>query len=332
MVQIVIEKSPVPIIWIDTSVITNITRARETPDKLDETQYKRATELNKNIKNLSRQGKIICPLAGQELEVWINRNAWLDTINDLGMGINCINKYSIQDSQLNSAMLAYAKNSNEINLSYLDIFFKDPVDELQTTLQQPFYITTRSDIIFGAEHQKSKKIDLLKSLNTQRERNVKNNISYSQQLKHEQLGDIEALVTSANNVVTDTSDSHDGRNDIYGYSKLMKQIETFSHYSGKRQDVKGLIKFYKSDYNKLTPYTNISARMFAKIMSDPQEIKTGDPMDIEHASSILPYVDLYITDKPWRTFINKERIGKLYNTDVCYIGDSNTITQFFDAI
>lgn len=328
MVQVVIEKSIIPIIWIDTAVIASITMARECPEKLDKIQYQRATDINENIKKLSRQGKIICPLASQEIEIWINRDSWLDTINDLGMGINCINRYSIQESQLHAAMLAYTKNSGEINLSYLDIFFKDPVDEIKTILQQPFYITTRSDVIFGAEHQKTKKKDLLKSLNQQREKNVKNKISYSQQLKHEQLGDIEALLISAENIATGASDE----NDIYGYSKLMKQIEVFSYYSGKSQDVKGLIKFYKSDYNYLAPYTNISARMFAKIMSDPQEIKTGDPMDIEHASSILPYVDLYITDKPWRTFINKERLGKLYDTEVCYIGDTNNVTRFFNAI
>ncbi len=229
-------------------------------------------------------------------------------------------------------MKAYVNDEASIKLRYLDIFHNDPVEELRSLLQQPLYVTVRGNVLFGAEYRKDQKKELLEKLNNQRNNNVKNNISYSEQLEKEFVGELDALRVSINELASGKYDSAEDSIEIFGYVTLIEPLEHWSHYSGKENDFTGLMEFYNSEYNKSIPYTNISARMFAKIMTDPQTIKSGDPMDIEHASSILPYANLFITDKHWSSFLNRKRIGELYNTQVCYIGDSSEINKYFSEL
>jgi len=332
MTKVKIQKSSVPIVWIDTSIISNMTIARENPDKLQEIQLQRIYNLTQNIREASRKGRVICPLANQEMEIWIDRDSWLDTIHDLGLGISCVAPKSIQNTQLYAAIDSYAKREAEIRLSYLDLFHSDPVKELYQTLNQPVYVTVRTDVLFGAGYQKATKEKLLNKLNEQRERNVKKGIRYPRQLEREQVGELEALLIALNEYESGNYDPDDHMNILFSRAELVQQLDHLSYRIGNEQEVSDLISFYKSPYNACIPHTNISARMFAKIMVDPQEIKTGDPSDIEHAATMIPYVDLFITDKHWRTFLRKEEIDKTYNTSICYIGDSEEIDDFFDVL
>lgn len=334
MVSFVIKKCAIPIVWIDTSIITNMTIARISPTQLDQLQLKRIRTLYNDIKVATRKGKVICPLSSQEQEVWIDRDDWLDTIHDLGLGITCNCRKNIQDTQIHAAMKAYVSGKEKIILSYNDMFQFDPVNETKKLLNQSLFVTVKHDVFRGQEYQKTKKTELLKSLNNQRLRNLKNKVKFSDQLKKEQIGDLEALIISANEVLKGRGNkcTEEEINDLFGYSELKEQIKELGFHRGTETDISDLTDFYKSEFNTGLPYTNISAHMYAKIMVDPQEIKSGDPMDIEHASMMLPYVDLFITDKHWRTFLNQQKFGETYKTKVCYIGDTETISSFFSRL
>lgn len=103
-VSITIEKSPTPIVWVDTSVVTNMTIWRDNPDQLESTQRERIGKLFNLIIESTRAGKVVCPAAEQESEVWVNREQWLNTMNTLSMGVDCLDLKSIQDAQLRKAM------------------------------------------------------------------------------------------------------------------------------------------------------------------------------------------------------------------------------------
>ena len=332
MTKVAIQKSPIPIVWIDTSVISNMTQARENPGKLEDVQLQRIKNLSRSIREASRKGKVICPLANQEIEIWIDRDAWLDTIHDLGLGITCVSPKAIQDSQLYAAMDSYAKSDPEIKLSYLDMFHRDPVVELFETLNQPVYVTVRHGVHMGAEYQKTSKEKLLIKLNEQREKNVRRGTEYQQQLEYELVGELEALLIALKDYASGNYSPDEHMNIMFSRAELVEQLDYLSFRSGRQQELTDLIDFYKSPYNSCIPHTNVSARMFAKIMVDPQTIKSGDPNDIEHAASMISYVDLFITDKHWRTFLRKEELDKTYKTSICYIGDTEEIDEFFAVL
>lgn len=72
--------------------------------------------------------------------------------------------------------------------------------------------------------------------------------------------------------------------------------------------------------------------MFAKILTSRDPIKTGHKMDIYHASSSLPYVDIFITDNYMKNLIRKLKLDEMYNTKVLYIGDINELEIIFNKI
>lgn len=326
-VSIAIEKSPTPIVWVDTSIVTNMTIWRDNPDQLEKTQRERIEKLYHLIIESTRAGKVVCPAAEQESEVWVNREQWLNTMNFLSMGIDCLDLKSIQDAQLRKAMSAYNSKSNAIKLSYMDAFHEDPGEELLSTLKQPFFIGLNTGILFGAEYNRENKATLLEMLNNQREENVRNKKTYESQLEAEYTGEIEALIQMHQDQMSgNISDEQYDFNSTWGSFELLERVQMWQASGGTDDEIIG---FYRSEHNKALPYIELSCSLFAKIMTDPQAIRSGDHKDIQHISTMLPYSDLFITDKAWRTFLNNKKIGEKYNTQVCYIGDMETIDVFF---
>ncbi len=328
-----IEKSSIPIVWLDTSVITDITKYKKSPDKLQLEQRLRIEKLYGQVYEYVRAGKILCPLAEQEGEVWVGREAWLDTINELSLGIECVALKEIQDRQLQKAMGGYVKDESLITLSYLDAFYDDPVNELKETLQKPYYLTVNGDIFLGADYRRDSNKQTLKLLNEQRERNVSRNIGYEEQLANEVEGEFKEVVKMVYELTAgQVKDERDQFNKYGALLNLSKQLHVWGFITGQNDDYEGLIAFHKSNYKKECPYEKISSALMAKIMIDPQPIKSGDTMDISHISSLMPFSDLFITDKRWSVFLNQKGYDREYNARIAYIGDTEKIDNFFSEI
>ncbi len=332
MVDVVIKKSEIPIVWLDTSVITNMTIWKSNPDKLEAKSRDRISRLYTLIRSNVREGKIICPLASQEGEVWVNRNEWLDTIYDLGLAIECAGIKRIKDNQELSAMKAYINKSGNIFHFYEDAFLTDPVEELRLANSRKFIISARRNILFGKDYVKEKKEKIIYELNKQRLKNVANAVSYDRQFELELMGDIEAKIVCMKDFEKGVfANDEDRINAYFGRLSFLDSVDLWSRLNKVDFDQRGYLEFCKSEYYKKCPYNYISARMFAKLMVDPQPIRSGDPMDVEHAASLMPYSDLFITDKAWSKFINDSKISNEFATTVCYIGDDDKIEKFFEG-
>lgn len=332
MVRIEIEKSPVPIVWLDTSVITKMTMYRTKPEKLEEAQKKPIARLYELVRSGSRNGKIICPLADQEMEIWIGREEWLDTIHDLGLGIECAAEQTIQDKQMSAAIRSYVSGSDKVCLGYLDAFLDDPVEELKRNLGKPFFITVNRGVLFGADYQRSKNQTTLALLNKAREDNVRNRVPLEKQIEVEKVGELQMLIAQAAKFEKGIGQHSPDEDSIWSYLRLQRVISNWVSLGGMPADLIGYIKFYNSEYNAKCPYNELRTMLYAKIMVDPQPIRSGDAMDIQHISTMMPYADLFITDKAWSTFLNRSGISERYRTKVGYIGDTDMISEFLEPL
>lgn len=330
---VTIEKSKTPIVWLDTSIITNMTILRKSPEKLEQVPRNRIEKLYNLVYEYGRAGRIICPLAEQEGEVWINRSDWMDTIRELSLGIECVRLKDIQDRQLHRAMKAFVSNEPSITLSYLDAFDDDPVAELQEVLQQPVFITVDYDIFLGADYRRDSNTRIINALNERRENNIKQGVIFEEQFASELVGEIQEVVKMARELTDGIVEDERGEfNKMGAWINLRHQLLAWEHISGKANDLEGLISFHKSDYNKVCPYVKLSCSLYAKIMIDPQPIKSGDPMDITHISTLMPFSDLFITDKHWSTFLNRKSFSKEYDTTIAYVGNTDEINGFFQKV
>ena len=147
------------------------------------------------------------------------------------------------------------------------------------------------------------------------------------------MGELDALLQLHDDCVRGVfSDEMEEMNAFMGMQNLRGRIRHWTAISGNANDMDGYISFYKSEHNRSCPFQNLSCNLNAKILTDPQPIKTGDMMDIQHIASLMPFSDLFITDKAWSAFLNSNRYDGAYKTNICYIGDSNKIESFFDSL
>lgn len=330
MSELEIIKSPIPIIWLDTSVILDMAKLKKTPDKLEDIQYRRISSLYQKIFDVSRQGKVICPLAEQESEIWIDRKVGLDVILSLGLGIECVSQKEIQDIQIQNAMIGYLDEKNKVIFSYEDAFPYEPVDELKKILQQPYFVTVQTEqVSLGSEYHKNKNEKDLTAWNKIREKNIKEKTCFNKQLQREFDCHLKEHVKSTKNSMD--SDYISGNESLY-YSDLKGFEFVWNILQKKRKSSKTFISFLSSEYYKACPYTYLMCYLIAKKLTDPQPVKPGDLWDIQHTSTMMPYSDLFITDKDMSTFLNKEGFGEKYSCEIMYIGNTSGIDTFFDKI
>jgi hypothetical protein len=333
IIKIHINKSEIPIIWLDTSIITSMTTWRLTPSKLEPIQQKRIGGLYENIYKYVGKGKLICPLAEQEGEVWIERNKWHDTINQLSLGIKTLTLQEIQDNQFYAAMEAYVSSVNQITFSYKDAFDEDPVKELKSILKHDFAISVHHQIIFGEDYQRKLKNKYLTILNSVREKNVKKGNGFEQQLEAEIVGELNAMLMQLQMFLSNNfKDDEEQFNATYGVINLHKQFAAWEQLTGKSMDFIELQEFYGSPVHREIPYIKLSCNLMAHLMTDKQPIRSGDVMDVKHVSTLMPFSDLFITDKAMSRFLKKQKFDTLYNTTVCYVGDSEEIENFFSNL
>jgi hypothetical protein len=227
-------------------------------------------------------------------------------------------------------MEAYRNSSNIISLHYKDAFFNDPVEELEEILENPFYVALNTPILFGADYQKRKKEETLFLLNKQREKNVLDGTNYQTQLNAEKHGSIRAILQMASDFLENKNMTEEAAFNAWGaFETINSHLDAWEIIYGER-DLMALKKFYASKYYSSCPCNALSAKLYAKLMIDPQPIRSGDQMDIVHISTLMPYVDLFVTDKAWSAFINKKALNKEYNTTVCHIGNFELIERFFE--
>lgn len=332
-IDVRIQKSEIPIIWIDTSIINLMTQWKYGLGKLEKTQENRISKLYNSIHGAVSKGKLICPLAEQEGEVWVERNKWLNTIHSLALGIETEALFTIQHNQLRKFMMAYVKDERIVTLNYTDAFHTDPVSELREILKQPFFVSTRHPILFGEEYQKNTKIKVFNAMEQQRKNNIEQNIKFQEQLEKEYTGEFEALlVLKQRCLLNNFRDDNDFLNSTCGTIDLQQRLMYWENLTGKANDYEGLLTFFRSEYHKQMPYTNISCNIFAKLMTDKQPIRSGDTMDVKHAATLLPFADIYITDKAMSAFLRKRKFDTQYQTIVGYIGDEEIIDNFFTRL
>jgi hypothetical protein len=327
-----IDKCPVPIIWLDTSVLLNLAKLRLGMLK-DKTQENRLTRLRQHIYDLTREGKLLCPKAGQADEVWAKRPDFLKELHELSLGITTRSKAAIEQAQIFRLMRAYIAGTRSVTFSYVDAFIDDPVPGLEQMLTKDYFVTVDSGLI-GAVHQiQSQRDTIHQELEKLRKKCTGEAITFEQQLQKERIGGINATISMAQDFQVKTENGKEPtENERGAFLVIERLIHTWDRLRGKPKGSKGLQRFLESPYYQIAPSCDISSLLIAKLMVGARKICHGDAMDVDHLSSMLPYANLMIVDRSMKSFVRGMGLDKKYRTMVCYVGDDEEISDFFDNI
>ncbi|KJS13605.1 MAG: hypothetical protein VR67_03620 [Peptococcaceae bacterium BRH_c8a] len=172
------------------------------------------------------------------------------------------------------------------------------------------------------EERKNKLIAEFESLRQDR---VNNGIAYEKQLELERQGTIEAIQVYLS--------QEKSKFDFSEYMALIGDaLSCWKRISGKANDLKGLIEFYKSEYYKNMPYNDIKAKLYARIITDRNPIETGDSMDVANISSMAPYCNMILTDKKMRNRIYDLSIHINYDVNIFSLKNYDELMDYIQAI
>ena len=186
-------------------------------------------------------------------------------------------------------MNAYYHSLEEVEIDYKTAFFRDPIAELLS--EKKFIISikekTDEESIKEIEERKNK---LIAEFETLRKNRVNNGITFEEQLELESQGIIEAIQVYLSQEKSEV--------DFNEYMALIGDaLSCWKRISGRANDLKGLIEFYKSEYYRKMPYNAIKAKLYAKIITDRNPIETGDSIDVVNIASMAPYCNMILTRK-----------------------------------
>jgi len=325
--KVVIIKSKIPIMWIDTSLIINFVRLKKGKLSSNNSVNGRIKQLHDLLYKKVNEKKLLCPIGEQKEE--LNRKNSIDESREiqipLSLGLKFIHRSNIKKMQTIRFMKAYIDKEEEISLDFKEALYEDPIKKLINLGR--FIITVDSEVteqdIIETETLKKNINSELKNL---RKKKILGGITFEQQLQKEYqwlLTDgLSAYETWFQKIILGILPTPKETNQAMVLGDL---LVAWNNYKGTPENLQGFVNFINSDYYKSIPSIDISANLWAYKMTNRNRIDTGDYMDIDQISSILPYCNFVFTDRKMKNLISNFDFDKKYKTKVYCMQDFNLI-------
>jgi hypothetical protein len=332
-IKINIKKSPIPLIWIDTSIIIFMAKVK-IGEKIESKLKAKIQYLFDSIIEGRRKKKLLCPRADQAEEFEMGERLEKECKNvqaDLSLNIAMKHRLTVEDYYVKTFMKAYVNGTEEIDLSYKCLFHHDPIIELDEKIKEKFIITVKFSTpkeILEAWKKSSEKARLM--YEDLRKDNVLKKVGFEQQLERERTGTHDGLIIKAKNFLEKLKNNQPIEySEILGINNILYYLKLWEQYTGKRKDFQGLFEFFLSEYHYQIPKIEIELSLFAKLLTGTTPIKPGDSMDIQQLSSVLPFFDLVITDKTRKSDIEYLGYHEKYGVQVMALKNFDIIKDFF---
>lgn len=324
-IRVTIKKCWKPIIWVDTSVLINITKHRlgKCSKKQDLT---REANLFSAIEKAVIAGKIMCPQGDQQEELTRAFGDVLDTQLRLSRGIRFLLHSDIKDIQMQAAMRTKVNGSQQLVVHCRDALDQESVRNANSSTQfiVGVYGNKTKAIVQREKRQKKLYLDEFADLKKSRQ---SSEITFREQYEVELTGDYQATLTTLDNMHRFMRQNRlPTEKECSQFRCIDNQVRLWDHLGGKPEGIEGLLQFFQSPEWKSTPINVVTAHLFAHLVTHQGSIKPGDPKDIEHLSVALTYSDYVVCDKAMRNVIKDLKLDRKQNVKVYSITDADALT------
>lgn len=315
-VAVTFDKSPVPMLWLDTSVLIDLAKV-EKGEAIESGRATRLTKLRLTAQRLGIERKLICPecdqdneFEGKRLEDEVNAVVLL-----LALGAHCQPYQGVKDSQIGIGTVAYRAMSGTVHVPWTAYFYGDPREAVAETLNLGVVIDPGlkkpKDWIDRADGNKSTLQATWEKL--RQEFNAEKR-TFDEQLKLEKLGESDSMIgmicahnRRAGNGTADMWD-HLG---VEGFHAWMRSWG--GSYEGA---VSALYSFMRSNYYGELPIVDVACRLSADLVVHPPPVKSGDGMDIQHMATVIPVAHYVVVDRAMADRCERLKLPEKYQTKV----------------
>jgi len=300
IIDIQIQKSKIPIIFLDSNIIIELFKASQKKSEINPFSI-----LLNNIKELTSKNKLLVPLGIQQDE--ISRNGTSEIVKFYKDIFNTSDfKYptQIEEDQMLIMFSEFINKSETLTIDYKTIFNDN------TTKKPPFRIIFSNDNSINSQILKDKKI-ISRGINeiSKTENRTK---KYENQFLAESLTYGRILYNTIELIV---------KNDIKNVSNTGNRLlEIFSKQIPYKtvndtfvRNASQVLEFLFSNYYTQSPYSFINSAILTEIMYH-FKYKDSDFYDVKNMASIYPFVDFYVTDKIMATIADNLDLHSKYGT------------------
>jgi hypothetical protein len=310
------EKSPVPMLWLDTSVLIDLAKIAN-KERIEDTRSAKLSRLKEIVRAAVRAGKLICPewdqsleFEGRRLEPQIRR-----IVVDLSCGVHCATYIEVQDKQIIQGLKAYLAFDEAIHIPAAIHFHGDPASAIREAIRNGFIVDANmpkpAEWIARAESAKS---TTKRDFEVLRKKCRAKKQTFEQQLALERIGDSDAMLGMVRDYIKDVGA---GKHDFWGY---MGVLGFFSYQSlwdrmgGPGPALAALYSFMRSPYYWELPSEDIACRLSADLVVGHTEVKSGDSRDIYNLATSIPVAQYVVADKAMVDRCERLGIGSKWNT------------------
>lgn len=334
--EVKIDKYDKPIVWIDTYVIINMAKSI-IDGSINEEEKAKYVGLFGLLRNKVHEEKIICPKGDQHEEIEQGQRLERECHeieNKLSYGVNLIHRSEIEANQQRQMMKAYIEEKGQVIFGCADVFEEDPIEIVRMVKSSGFIVSafmkTRPKQVEIETQTKLITRDMLEDL---RRSNIQDRISFEEQLEDEYQAIVKAGDWAIRNCLSKIQRGLTLTvNDIAQLDIINRPYLEWERLNGRPEGLEGLHEFINSEAFKMIPYIDIHARLCAKVMTGNSIIQTGDAMDINQLSTVLPYCNYIVTDRKMKNRIVELSLHEKYDTKVYYIGDYREIIEQLEAL
>lgn len=297
--NIVITRSPIKVLWLDTGCIW----------KLDISAWQK-------IAKLVLEEKIIVVDTGQLAEMRERYSSGLITLNDtsktkLATYEAIVGEFIATDhssflsKEIKQAMECYVKGESEPKYDFFDLFdgfmldLIPLLDELNK-IYQTKWGTARAF--------KTLSTDIVMDWKTLRQNAKSRKQTFEERRKEELLGMHEAIdnVSKSANLIRK-------KNLLGHYLKRWKKASS-------NENLAQMLEFFKSEYYQAIPYVDVHSRVISDLIVGNEEPRPSDYFDVVMISMILPFADFMVVDGPMRNrIVNQVKLVRPKGQYACKI-------------
>lgn len=324
-----VEKSNIPVLWLDTFAITQIATA--VFQKSQGRNYdKRLLEQYTRLVRLRAENKVIIFESDQLLEIAVRQELVKPSgriLSQLSGGL-IVRPWEVKRKQLMQALDAFAKNSTDNTICWCDIYPDNPLKD-----RSIFGILVRCDVAINVRLNQKKQANEVVYNNWLKIRGqyVGNatRVNFRKQLELEKYGSAKL----AQDIILKVKDGELTEWHPL-YCELIKNPGLYlkSHMPNIVDFEPIVVDFYKSSYFTDLPINDISVTLFAERLCGNEDIKQSDQADIDNIAAFLPYINYMVIDKSMADKVNKHKLDKKYSTNLIHLRELNKVIEIAEAV
>jgi hypothetical protein len=332
------ERSPIPVLYLDTPVIENIIRYA-LGRRLSDPAAANSKALYEELMAMVKDGKLICPEDSFHREALQmgGTQAWegLNIIRTLSEGLSFKHSQSIEDSQIFRALRGFIDGNGPVNYRkfWQDGFKKETVNAI---------MKKRSSTVFKGVLAISEKARPAGQQGRPEPPSTRLRIRYNEaSLKNEQqlqqrsarhLRDLVRLGMKYNSMRGEAQER--GLDGFWADQKIDLPVALWNYYGGKPEGLEGLASFYESEHFRDVPAIKVKRNIW-HALSDHAEgsRRVTGPADVNILSSILPYADVMILGRKMTDVVrDRLELDLIFDTDICSADEHDLIMAALEKI